>query len=499
MNRKNRFLIPRLLVIAFALFAGPACFSGRAAAQKTEDLSTEAAQKAIIDKAATDKAAAEKAASEKEKAAWEARRKAEEAAERKMDEESHRVQSEMAKYDCETLNKRIESLQDVLHRRQEEAASLKKEVEDAGTQWAEITTKIGGIKREIDQAQERGDEKLRGRLQDAEKQLLNWRTSVVERRDKMKERIAEIEVTEYETIRRQTLEYTRQLADCKKKQAKAPPAPPPAPGPTTPPPGKEVAKDDCDGLKEKIRTLQDSLRKRQEEPASPKQDLETIRKQIDDLLARLADCPKQEPIDAQFDCLKSKFPEIQRSPDKKDAASDPKSKREFAWDNDKQAWIDKDTTESICPPSGIDSCLIGTWECTSFKEANKFITGGGTGFRVTFKSDGTETVDYSKMQPIRAGNDKMVYEGKATARISAKDGVAKIEKMIEAGVTFDAAFMLKRYGKEWNPKLPELGPGGLGTTKGKSNYKCTGDSLEYQSSTPRGAADCTVKLTKVKP
>jgi hypothetical protein len=218
----------------------------------------------------------------------------------------------------------------------------------------------------------------------------------------------------------------------------------------------------------------------------------------DQLLNQLADCkskePAKKPIDEQFDCLKSKFPELQRSLDKNDAAFDPASKRDFEWDG--QAWIAKDTKESICPPGGIDPCLVGTWECTSFKEANKFITGGGTGFRVTFKSDGTETVDYSKMQPIRAGNDKMVYEGKATARISAKDGVAKIENMIDAAAKFNASFLAKRYGKEWNPKLPELGPGGLGTTKGKNNYKCTGDSLEYQSSTPRGEADCTVTLRK---
>jgi len=87
----------------------------------------------------------------------------------------------------------------------------------------------------------------------------------------------------------------------------------------------------------------------------------------------------------------------------------------------------------------------------------------------------------------------------ATAQISTKDGVAKIEKMIDAGVKFNASFMATRYGKAWTPKIAELGPGGLGTTKGKNNYKCTGTSLEYQSSRSRGDADCTVKFTKVKP
>jgi hypothetical protein len=252
----------------------------------------------------------------------------------------------------------------------------------------------------------------------------------------------------------------------------------------------------CDGIREKIRTLQDLLRKRQAEPASPKPDLETIRKQIDDLLSQLADCPKQEPIDVQFDCLKSKFPEARHLVTSPILAVDPTSKREFAWDKDKQAWIDEDTKESICPPSGIDPCLVGTWKCTSFREANNnYFTGGGTGFRVTFSKDGIETIDYSSMQPTKLGpHDTIGFIGKASAKISTDKSVAKIEAMQNASVSMTFNFF------HANPtmKYPGLGPGGLGSPENKNNYKCTEDSLEYESSYQHGQYTCTLKFTKVK-
>jgi len=154
------------------------------------------------------------------------------------------------------------------------------------------------------------------------------------------------------------------------------------------------------------------------------------------------------------------------------------------------------------PPStteaaAIDSCLVGAWECTSFKEANSFVTGTGTGFRVTFKNDGTEIVDYSNMKPIASGKDSTTYSGTATAHISTKDGIAKIEKMESANVVMT----INGGGKSYSlPKLPGLGPGGLGSTKDKNSYKCTEDSLEYQSSAAHdGHANTTVKLTRIKP
>ena len=199
---------------------------------------------------------------------------------------------------------------------------------------------------------------------------------------------------------------------------------------------------------------------------------------------------------ALFDCLKSKFPNISGFGD---TAFDIDSKREFAWREDRQAWVDAKTLESVCPPSEMDPCLVGTWECTSFnEEGNRLFAGGGTGFKVTFKSDGTETVDYSSMQPTLAGatHDKIIYAGTATARISTKDGVAKIEKkeVLGATLTLESVAVTHQFGK-----LPNLGPGGLGSTKDNNKYTCTEDTLEYKTSVSRDEkANCTVKLTKVK-
>jgi hypothetical protein len=158
---------------------------------------------------------------------------------------------------------------------------------------------------------------------------------------------------------------------------------------------------------------------------------------------------------------------------------------------------------SVLPPPEppewlkIDPCLVGTWECVSYREAdNKYITGGGTGFRVTFTPDGTETVDYGPMKPIMASNDTVSYIGKASAQISAKNGMARLESMVDAGARLNA--VSRAIGLDWKPKLPGLGAGGLGSAKGMTSYKCDGDSLEYQTSAAGDQhPNCTVKLTRV--
>jgi len=159
--------------------------------------------------------------------------------------------------------------------------------------------------------------------------------------------------------------------------------------------------------------------------------------------------------------------------------------------------------QSVTPtptPSGlIDSCLVGTWECVSYKEASMYSMTGGTGFRVTFKSDGTETVDYSRMKPVIIGgkaSEKTTWKGTATARISTHDGMAKLETAVSGGV----AMGLDSGGRhvDW-PKLAMLGPGGLGSLKGSSSYKCSGDSLEYGSSTRADQhPNCVLKLRRVE-
>ena len=53
--------------------------------------------------------------------------------------------------------------------------------------------------------------------------------------------------------------------------------------------------------------------------------------------------------DALWICLRTKFPGMQRDISDHTRAFDPDSGRNFAWDADKQAWIDTKTGECMCP------------------------------------------------------------------------------------------------------------------------------------------------------
>ena len=58
-----------------------------------------------------------------------------------------------------------------------------------------------------------------------------------------------------------------------------------------------------------------------------------------------------ETEDAFYLCLRNKFKNIQREISDHTRAFDPDSGRNFAWDKDKQAWIDIKTLECVCPSS----------------------------------------------------------------------------------------------------------------------------------------------------
>lgn len=143
----------------------------------------------------------------------------------------------------------------------------------------------------------------------------------------------------------------------------------------------------------------------------------------------------------------------------------------------------------------IDPCLVGTWEATSVVTSSSVITGGGEGFRVTFKRDGTETVDYSSMKPLQAGNDETTYTGSATARISTVNKTAKVESVEKKGVVINFSKLTPIPGTP----LPGLGFGGLGETADDNGYNCSRDSLEYRGSMARDRrANVNIKLTRRK-
>jgi hypothetical protein len=145
------------------------------------------------------------------------------------------------------------------------------------------------------------------------------------------------------------------------------------------------------------------------------------------------------------------------------------------------------------PGAKMDPCLVGTWEATTVTYLPGQLT-GGTGFRVTFKADGTEVVDYSGMAPLRGGNDTITYTGTATGHISTADNVAKVESVDKAGVTESTVSVAS-----FTLKLPGLGPGALGSAT-TGAYTCSGDTLEYKTSAARDRhATFAVKLKRVKP
>ena len=78
-------------------------------------------------------------------------------------------------------------------------------------------------------------------------------------------------------------------------------------------------------------------------------------------------------------CLKAKFPELSLGANG-DTAFDPESKRNFAWDSDKQAWIDTKTLECICPkcppPPQTSSIPEETSSGEEYAKALEFFGGG---------------------------------------------------------------------------------------------------------------------------
>ncbi len=139
----------------------------------------------------------------------------------------------------------------------------------------------------------------------------------------------------------------------------------------------------------------------------------------------------------------------------------------------------------------IDKCLIGHWEGVSLTLLKGLYHENWTGFRVTFKSDGTEIVDYSAMKPF-VYEDKSIlsFEGTATAKISTDNHVATIESIDQHNVTRTVVNIPM--------KLPSLGPGGLGTTTDINSYTCTEETLEYKSSSAHVNPEFSVKLRRLE-
>ena len=264
-------------------------------------------------------------------------------------------------------------------------------------------------------------------------------------------------------VERKLRDLAGQLAGCEKEKC-GPKAPGPAAGPEKT--GAQGTCPPCQNLEDQVKKIDDEIQKKNVEVDNARRIWEK----------EGPDSDKGKKARSDYERLLKEVENLSKQA------------------NDLQEKLTTCTKEN-CPPQAFDSCLVGTWECTDFKQPSQFVTEGGTGFRVTFKSDGTQIVDYSNMKPLKSGKDTTIFSGTATARISTKDGVAKIEATEKADVTMKIDWA----GVKDTMKVPGLGVGGLGSTKDNNNYKCTETSLEYRTSVARDAhANCTVKLTRVK-
>jgi hypothetical protein len=146
--------------------------------------------------------------------------------------------------------------------------------------------------------------------------------------------------------------------------------------------------------------------------------------------------------------------------------------------------------------SQMDPCLVGQWEAFDVTVLGVVKWAGGTGFRVTFKSDGTQITDYSTMKPFTTERETLTYSGTATGKISTNNRIARIESIEKAGVRADFRGL-----NEWGNSLTSFGPGGLGTTTNDNGYVCTQETLEYKTSVgeneARGKPSYSVKFRRL--
>jgi hypothetical protein len=127
----------------------------------------------------------------------------------------------------------------------------------------------------------------------------------------------------------------------------------------------------------------------------------------------------------------------------------------------------------------IDACVVGTWRSES-AEAD-FGGGlhevGGSGILLTVKEDGTETIDYSGMQPISGPNGELnVWSGTSTGKITTENGKAAIKSVEKSQLSHKFAYR----GEERTNPLTGMGPASLGENKPDPSYTCDATTLKFK-------------------
>ena len=157
---------------------------------------------------------------------------------------------------------------------------------------------------------------------------------------------------------------------------------------------------------------------------------------------------------------------------------------------------DPPTGGGAAKTSKIDACLVGEWIADGFTDLSGKGS-GGTGFVVTFKADGTETIDYSRMKLIVfPSNEKFDFKGTAALMISTENNVATIQSVVRQQVTGTLYWIDDPAPRPFD--VFGAGPGALGGTANDNRYTCTEKTLEYKTSVSRTRRPTyAVKLRRV--
>ena len=142
----------------------------------------------------------------------------------------------------------------------------------------------------------------------------------------------------------------------------------------------------------------------------------------------------------------------------------------------------------------IDPCLVGTWEAPAGAPF--------AGYRVIFRPDGTQIVDYSKAVPLKleASKETITWTGIGSNLISTANKAAQVKEERPGSVKLTLVTPAAPIPIVWDAGAAKMpGPGALGSAVDNTRYACTDASLSYQGSTHRNRqANFPVNLKKLR-
>jgi hypothetical protein len=133
------------------------------------------------------------------------------------------------------------------------------------------------------------------------------------------------------------------------------------------------------------------------------------------------------------------------------------------------------TTTSPPAAGGVDSCLVGTWRSQTVQTP---VSSGGAGIVLTINADGSESVDYKEMQPLKdtTGNTNL-WAGTAAGYITAEKGKATLKSVTQSALT-DTLTPVN--GAARTSPISDLGPGALGGSHYEYSYTCDATTLTFK-------------------